>query len=111
MRSSLLINLITYEVTPNAFSDEGERKKIRRTIYGNEYGVGFDSSIRARREGLRVSGAVEVYTFEYCGEEDIEINGKIYSILNARVKGDRIILAYGEAIGNASNREVIGNGD
>lgn len=100
MRSSLTVNLITYEILPGSFSDEGEKRAVKRKVYGNAYGTGLDTVLRAQREGLRISGQVEVYTFEYQGEEDIEVGGKRYQILNASTRGDKTVLSYGEVIGN-----------
>lgn len=102
MRSTLTVSLIHYETMPGAFSDEGERRPVKRCIYANAYGTGLDSTLRARNEGLRISGQVEIYSFEYEGEEDIEVAGKVYQIINARVRGDKTVLAYGEVIGDGN---------
>lgn len=100
MRSSLIVSLITYEIIPGSFSDEGEKRPIKRKIYGNAYGTGLDTALRAQMEGLRISGQVEIHSFEYQGEEDIEIGEKRYQILHARARGDKTVLTYGEVIGD-----------
>lgn len=106
MRSSLILNLVSYKTLPSNFSDEGERVPVKRKIYGNAFSVDLDTSIKAQREGFRLNGQVEIYTFEYEGEEDLEINDKIYRILNAKTRGDKTVLSYGEVIanGNQSSR-------
>lgn len=102
MRSNLILYLLQYETKPGAFSDEGERITQKRRVYANSYGISLDSSIRARREGLRIAGRAEIYTFEYRNEEDVEISGKVYRILHTKTRGDKTIITYGEAIGDGN---------
>lgn len=102
MRSGMVIYLISYTVKPGPFSDDWEKKPIRRKIYANEHGASLGLSLKARIDGLRISGQAEILTYEYKGEEEVEVDGKIDTILNVQTKGDKTILTYGRALGNAN---------
>lgn len=96
MRAQLKITLLSYELLPGAFSDEGKRVEKRREIYANEFSTGLDAALRARNEGLWIEGRVEIYSFEYEGEEYVEVRGKTYRVLSVTRKGDKAVLTYGE---------------
>lgn len=101
MRSREVIHLVSYETSPNDFSDEGVKIPVYNIVYANRYTLSSSEQLRAQHEGLRVRGRIEVWTFEYNNEEDIHIPGdkKIYTILSTEVRGDKTYLTYGERLG------------
>ncbi len=104
MRGRDKIELIKYQVMPGSFSDEGEKIPVGRFVYANEFSTSLISKLQASKEGLRLAGRLEVYTFEYQGEPSLRLekNGDIYKIVDAQKNGDRTVLTYGEVIGNAN---------
>lgn len=105
MRSSQKIKLIRYETRSGSFSDEGEKIPISRAIYANEYGVSLNNRLQAQVSGFRIQGKVEIYSFDYRGEEGLQLinGGPVYKILNADQRGDRTILSYGEVMGHGAS--------
>ena len=102
MRSNSVVYLINRVYAPGDISDEGESLIQKMKIYGNQYkSLNFKSKLNAAVEGLRVKGRVEVYSFEYKGQEELQMDSKtspIYEILDVAVNGDKTVLTYGERI-------------
>lgn len=98
MRSKELIYLVDYEILPTEFSDEGERIENLTPLYANRYTTSSSLQLKASNEGLRVKGKVEIWTFEYSGQEDIKVGKDIHTILSVEEKGDKTLLTYGERL-------------
>lgn len=101
MRGKDTAYLIDYTYKDSDYSDEGKRVAIERKVYANMYDMSLDSKLLASREGLRVQGRFEMYSFEYYGESDVKVDNQVYTILSADKKGeDKILITYGERLGN-----------
>lgn len=98
MRSKEVITLVDYTIEPSSYSDEGIKTPVFEKIYANRYSLSFSEQLRAQTERLRLNGRVEVYSFEYDNQPDIEVNGKTYTILSVTEKGDKTVLTYGERL-------------
>ena len=96
-----MVNLIKYELKSSKYSDEGEKVPVIKKVYANEYSLSSSEQIRAQHEGLRLRGRVEIWSFEYDDEVDLQIIGKdrIYTILSVDKRGDKTFLSYGERLG------------
>lgn len=100
MRSKRVVNLIDYEINPSSYSDEGEKTPVITQVYANTYSLSSSQQLQAQHEGLRLSGRVEVWTFEYNGQPDLQVDGsdQVYTILSVEERGDKTHLSYGERL-------------
>lgn len=100
MRSKQVVNLIDYKITANDYSDEGEKELVITQVYANTYSLTASQQLNAQHEGLRLNGRVEVWSFEYNGQPDIQVDGttQVYTILSVEERGDKTYLSYGERL-------------
>lgn len=100
MRSKRVVNLIDYEIVANTYSDEGEKRPVITQVYANTYSLNASQQLNAQHEGLRLNGRVEIWSFEYEGQPDIQIDGtqEVHTILSVEERGDKTYLSYGERL-------------
>lgn len=100
MRSKKVINLIDYKIESNSYSDEGTKTPVITQVYANTYSLSSSQQLQAQHEGLRLSGRVEIWTFEYDGQVDLQLEGSTdtHTILSVEERGDKTYLNYGERL-------------
>lgn len=88
----LIVTLIGKD---HSFIDENgneKTKKIETEIFGTLKSVGLREFVAASQIGLKPELMVEIWSFEYNGEEKIKLEDKLYSIYRTYQKGDRLEL-------------------
>lgn len=99
MRFNSVIYFVTEEMKPNSYSDDGESVLKKRKTYANEYSMSLIDRERASTETFRASGRYELRRSEYFEEPFLETNGRLYRIGDAQIRGDYVVITYGEEIG------------
>lgn len=77
------------------YTDENgnEKFKNRETeIFGTVTSVGQREFAAASQMGLKPELMVEIWSFEYNGEEELKLGDRLYSIYRTYQKGDRLEL-------------------
>ena len=88
----LIVTLIGKD---HSFIDENGNEKTNRIeteIFGTLKSVGLREFAAASQMGLKPELMVEIWSFEYNGEEKIKLEEKLYSIYRTYQKGDRLEL-------------------
>ena len=78
-----------------SFTDENGNEKIETTeteIFGVIGNIGQREFAAASQMGLKPEIMVEIWGFEYNGEENLKLGDKLYSIYRTYQKGDKLEL-------------------
>lgn len=90
--SDLLVTLIG---KARKFIDDNGNEKFEKDeteIFGNLGSISQREFAAASQMGLKPELMVEIWSFEYSGEETLKLGDKLYSIYRTYQKGDRIEL-------------------
>lgn len=63
-------------------------EEIRRTVYAKEHSVGQKEFFAAGQGGLKPERVLEVWTFEYDGEDAVELDGERYNVYRTYDRDD-----------------------
>ena len=70
-----------------------EKSKSRKTgVYGTIKSVSQREFAAASQMGLKPELVIEIWSFEYNGEEEVKLRDKLYAIYRTYQKGDRLEL-------------------
>lgn len=90
--SDLLVVLIGES---KSFTDENGNERfenVEREIFGNLRSISQREFAAASQMGLKPELMVEIWSFEYNGEDKLKLGDKLYSIYRTYQKGDRLEL-------------------
>lgn len=73
-----------------AFDKYGNQsvQETRRTVYANEYSAGQKEFFAAGAAGLKPERVLVVWTFEYDGEDAVELDGERYNVYRTYDRDD-----------------------
>lgn len=86
-----VVGLISKSYTPNKFGVE-ETTETKTTVYCSERSVSHREKMDNGLQGLNSAYVLEVFRYDYNGEEYAEYNGKRFAIYDATEWGDKIRL-------------------
>jgi hypothetical protein len=87
--------LITLIGKGKSFTDENGNEKfeeVNTEVFGNIGNIGQREFAAASQMGLKPELMVEIWSFEYSGEEELKLGDRLYSIYRTYQKGDRLEL-------------------
>lgn len=93
------LNLIKREIS---ISPIGEQiiNEVKTKVFGLVSSVSSDEWFAANREGINSKYRIEIYSFEYKGQEYVEMDGVIYKVYRTWEKGfDKVELYLEQKVG------------
>ena len=87
--------LVTLIGKGKSFVDENGNEKfevVETEIFGDIGNIGQREFAAASQMGLKPEFMIEIWSFEYNGEDKLKLGDKLYSIYRTYQKGDRLEL-------------------
>lgn len=77
-----------------------EAEPIRTKVWANRRKIGSSTWLAARSAGLHADASVQIRSFEYDGQEDVEIAGIEYTVEKAVRYGEFTVLTLAKRLPN-----------
>jgi SPP1 family predicted phage head-tail adaptor len=100
MRHKEVIYLISYGSSTLDSVGNQIVSTTERLVYANEFYVNGSEFYRAAQAGLKAEKQLEVYSFEYNGEEKLKHNNVVYKIIRAETRGDKTRITCEKVVGD-----------